>query len=1173
MHSLIEIHPLNTETGNREVVRISSVQDARINSLGGYKWRPCIIEQPSMNINLFDGDFNTAIQTGGGRFSFNIISILRDYPDFAAYALQGCRISIYVGEDNDTWPWVKLFEGNINRFEQSENKFSCSFRVDADKFAIDILSDTYAGTGGADGGSDLENRPKPWIFGFARNVEPLLINVVDNIYQFSSYGPIKEVLALYERGSDFGSKIDDFADYSALLNANVPPGSWATCNEEGLIRLGAPAAGVITGDVEGDYHDGVFRRSPGEIVKRMAEHLGLNLTDLNIPSLDFVDAELSTWPQNGYVNLVIQNQISLIDLVQALARGCNYQSGVDWLGRLFWVKPQVSLSHSLSLHAQGLRLPKVTNSSQVDVSPPYSTIEMGGVRSHRVHNISEIATDLRLLGGYSATRVYVLDDVVSLPDNSTWRWQNTENGNSFPSQSSSDWELLTDAIQINLGDSNVTGTLPVGKAVPELINENITIDGNGVINGIGTVDAAVLNSQVDTGVNLIEVGTGVVSNNAVTKTGGFGFNGGAYSAEASDSFYVSFKYDFSTFVNRSYVCLSKDAQPDGTNLNNTVAYVQVDGIGDFLRLYVDGVRFSNLTVLGGDIPSRGICTVLYDGRLCRFFVDGVEYASRSSQDENVIVRALILPQNSGKMTELQSISYGQANNSTWEQIRNSGSAGVPADNATANVSLIEFGPQLDRISLLANRMGSTAATNNSGVHTLTSHNGSCLLEFTVNGVIGCAASIYDTTEYVLPSDRFTPAKYHALVGGLNTQDQTFTVQIRQEVDGANLFRGTFTGFNFGDTVGLRYDGVAFALLRNGEVIDLDVAEAGLNVRGSIIPQGNSQGVFAIDEIDWTAHTDNSSESVGGFGLTEMEIRNPTLTNDGILSVDINGSPINLGAVTISGIGYVGDLDADLTSRSQVVAPTPPAQIINRNSDGTVKVGEFPRTLTPMINRGGTDIRTDSGTSYSFTATNAFSGVSLLTGVNKGRLQVNDGDAGTITLTATVDGVDYPIIYSFETRDDPIPTTSGGTSSGAVKQASDNSFPIVQNSGAEQPITRTGSSESVFLINVAAGESLKGQGTLSYAVQASSNDESASLSVKWQYKLPSSSNWLDFGTYNTGALSQWIASEFSFEPASVNTNQTVSGLAADDYEVRAVAEAVGTNPININSGTLNIVAQP
>ena len=473
MHSLIEIHPLNTETGNREVVRISSVQDARINSLGGYKWRPCIIEQPSMNINLFDGDFNTAIQTGGGRFSFNIISILRDYPDFAAYALQGCRISIYVGEDNDTWPWVKLFEGNINRFEQSENKFSCSFRVDADKFAIDILSDTYAGTGGADGGSDLENRPKPWIFGFARNVEPLLINVVDNIYQFSSYGPIKEVLSLYERGSDFGSKIDDFADYDALLNADVPPGSWATCNEEGLFRLGAPAAGVITGDVEGDYHDGIFRRSPGEIVKRMAQHLGLNLTDLNIPSLDFVDAELSTWPQNGYVNLVIQNQISLIDLVQALARGCNYQSGVDWLGRLFWVKPQVSLSHSLSLHAQGLRLPKVTNSSQVDVSPPYSTIEMGGVRSHRVHNISEIATDLRLLGGYSATRVYVLDDVVSLPDNSTWRWQNTENGNSFPSQSSSDWELLTDAAKIDLDSDNVVGTLPIGKAVPELVNKNL----------------------------------------------------------------------------------------------------------------------------------------------------------------------------------------------------------------------------------------------------------------------------------------------------------------------------------------------------------------------------------------------------------------------------------------------------------------------------------------------------------------------------------------------------------------------------------------------------------------------------------------------------------------------------------------------------------------------------
>ena len=71
----------------------------------------------------------------------------------------------------------------------------------------------------------------------------------DNVYQVSAYGPINAVEALYERGSAFAASFGDYANYAALVAAPIPNGRWATCLAQGLIRLAAPAYGVITADV------------------------------------------------------------------------------------------------------------------------------------------------------------------------------------------------------------------------------------------------------------------------------------------------------------------------------------------------------------------------------------------------------------------------------------------------------------------------------------------------------------------------------------------------------------------------------------------------------------------------------------------------------------------------------------------------------------------------------------------------------------------------------------------------------------------------------------------------------------------------------------------------------------------------------------------------------------
>ena len=99
--------------------------------------------------------------------------------------------------------------------------------MDQEPFNKDVLQLTYAGTGEAEGGEDLKERLKPWIFGRALNVEPILINSVDNVVQFSAY-PIQGISALYERGSSFGPSIGNYSSYAQLVAATLPAGRWAT---------------------------------------------------------------------------------------------------------------------------------------------------------------------------------------------------------------------------------------------------------------------------------------------------------------------------------------------------------------------------------------------------------------------------------------------------------------------------------------------------------------------------------------------------------------------------------------------------------------------------------------------------------------------------------------------------------------------------------------------------------------------------------------------------------------------------------------------------------------------------------------------------------------------------------------------------------------------------------
>lgn len=114
------------------------------------------------------------------------------------------------------------------------------------------LQDTlYAGTGGAEGSSEVEGKPKPLLFGKALNVTPILIDATNLIYQVHD-GAINAVLDVYDQGAALTDSLTDVSGYSNLVSQAVSAGEFATALDVGMFKVGSSPAGLVTCDVEGD---------------------------------------------------------------------------------------------------------------------------------------------------------------------------------------------------------------------------------------------------------------------------------------------------------------------------------------------------------------------------------------------------------------------------------------------------------------------------------------------------------------------------------------------------------------------------------------------------------------------------------------------------------------------------------------------------------------------------------------------------------------------------------------------------------------------------------------------------------------------------------------------------------------------------------------------------------
>ena len=391
MAILLEIAPLDPATGLRMPLRFSASDDLRTTSLNGQRWWPGIVAAPNLQMEGSTGGFGEAAVLASASLGLDPIALRRADPASPAYRWPGSPVTIYEGQPGAPWSaWVERFVGLVTDYSTDANaRLSLSAQVDGEPFEAALLGISYAGLGGASGSTDLRDKPRPMVFGRARGVEPVLINATDNVYQVHGYGPIEAITAVYERAAEFvengGEAVGDFATYAALVAADIAEGSYGTCLAEGLFRLGAPPAGLISADVLGD-NSGGFHRSTAAVIRRMCALTGVDPLRLDADSLNALELAVP-YPINVYVT----QPTKLIDIIQALVRPCNAQAIISWTGQLRVIRFGAIPAATISLDGQGRALPAVTSVTETKTSPPYGRIEMRGDRCWRPHTKDEIA--------------------------------------------------------------------------------------------------------------------------------------------------------------------------------------------------------------------------------------------------------------------------------------------------------------------------------------------------------------------------------------------------------------------------------------------------------------------------------------------------------------------------------------------------------------------------------------------------------------------------------------------------------------------------------------------------------------------------------------------------------------------------------------------------------------
>ncbi|WP_339863179.1 hypothetical protein [Paremcibacter congregatus] len=261
---LASFSPYDPVAGEEVTVRMSS--GAGVPVFNNQHWRSRIKNNFTLGMTVFEAGFETAGSTRtSGSLQIEIGD--GDLDALTAYNWDQRKVEVWTGESDDFADFTLRFQGVVARHRFSEKTLEIQLGDKSNIFDQPLDIPVYAGTGDTEGPAEFVGVVKPFCFGPVFNMEPTLVDSVNQIYQVH-FRSTEAITGVFDRGvalTDAG----DTADLSAWI---AVPGQFKTDLSKGLFKLGAQPSGLITTDVEGDNVGGYVTRA-GDIIWRLLDFI------------------------------------------------------------------------------------------------------------------------------------------------------------------------------------------------------------------------------------------------------------------------------------------------------------------------------------------------------------------------------------------------------------------------------------------------------------------------------------------------------------------------------------------------------------------------------------------------------------------------------------------------------------------------------------------------------------------------------------------------------------------------------------------------------------------------------------------------------------------------------------------------------------------------------------
>ena len=367
---------------------------------------------------LLDGP----VQTARASFALSLAKI-REVPNVGRLDWSGAPVTVYdaTGFDYATMPIE--FAGIVRSYSPDifTQQMSVELIVDRARMSRPLLTGEFTGGGGLLGDAAKRGTLFPFGFGVCPDCEPVWFDEANNVGMLDGYGNLTSVQAMFEGASDLGASVGDFASYAALIAATIPPGRWGTCIAQGLVRLGAPPAGVITADATFRGSAGTVANRPGTLIRHVLEtRAGLPVQDLDTASFAALDVAV---PRNVHYWTAQQRDVE--NLGQAVALSCNATLLVLLNGKIAVTRALGGVSAG-TIRRRGMSEPHVTDWKVGERIEPVWRMRARTARPGRKLEYQEVfyEDELEDRGAYNAAETYRQGHLVWLPDGSQWLYIN-----------------------------------------------------------------------------------------------------------------------------------------------------------------------------------------------------------------------------------------------------------------------------------------------------------------------------------------------------------------------------------------------------------------------------------------------------------------------------------------------------------------------------------------------------------------------------------------------------------------------------------------------------------------------------------------------------------------------------------------------------------------------------